>query len=136
MKNREKYKISLQSATRQCDVTDYYESKYCDEICIGCIGNFLQWLDEEAEPKEFTADELAIMQNVKKEIEWIARDKSGYIYFYPGKPYKSENSWQFQGKIYNSLFNDIFKSIRWEDEEPVCIDDYVDREPYRNQEEK
>ncbi|MDD7756039.1 MAG: hypothetical protein PUJ51_16250 [Clostridiales bacterium] len=81
--------------------------------------------------KNFTDDELCVLKNIDKKYKWIARDKSGNLCIFDEKPNKNEEIWDnvirsdfIELNCYNSLFN----SIQWEDEEPVCIDDYVDRE--------
>ena len=76
--------------------------------------------------KEFTDDELCILRNIDKEYKWIARDKDNQIFIHEVKPSKLSNMW----KDYNSNdfpFYHLFNSITWEDEEPVYIDDYVER---------
>ena len=80
--------------------------------------------------KEFTDDELCILRNIDKKYKWIARDKSGSLCIFDEKPKKSEEMWDnvthsdfIELNCYNSLFN----SIQWEDEEPIYIDDYVER---------
>ena len=80
--------------------------------------------------KEFTDDELCVLKNIDKKYKWIARDKSGNLCIFDEKPNKNEEIWDnvirsdfIELNCYNSLFN----SILWEDEEPVYIDDYVDR---------
>ena len=81
--------------------------------------------------KEFTDDELAIMRGLPKSFKWIARDDSGEVFIYQDKPIKQNKSgvWSDNGAFYNSLhmFTHLFNSIQWEDEEPVFIDDYVER---------
>ena len=84
--------------------------------------------------KEFTDDELYILRNIDKKYKWIAKDKDGLICTYINKPKKTEKLWSdgwSNGESYASLEaikNSLFNSIQWEDEEPVFIDDYVDRE--------
>ena len=80
--------------------------------------------------KEFTDDELCILRNIDKKYKWIARDKSGNLCIFDEKPNKNEEIWDnvirsdfIELNCYNSLFN----SIQWEDNEPVYIDDYVNR---------
>ena len=86
--------------------------------------------------KEFTDDELCILRNIDKKYKWIARDKAdkdeydkhGNLNIYFGKPKKSTKSW-LPSDIYCEFhgYNHLFQSIKWEDEEPVYIDDYVER---------
>ena len=80
--------------------------------------------------KQFTDDELCILRNVDKEWKWIARDEDGNVCVYSMKPFKVEDCmWDDAGTDYIQLnyFNHLFKSIKWEDEEPVFIDDYIER---------
>ena len=86
--------------------------------------------------KEVTDDELCILRNIDKEYKWIARDKAdkdeydkhGNLNIYFGKPKKSTKSW-LPSDIYCEFhgYNHLFQSIKWEDEEPIYIDDYVER---------
>ena len=86
--------------------------------------------------KQFTDDELCILRNIDKKYKWIARDKVckdeyddyGNLNIYLGKPNKDAVSWlpydnygDFNG------YNHLFQAIKWDDEEPVYIDDYVER---------
>ena len=79
--------------------------------------------------KEFTDDELVIMRNFPSGFDWITRDKSGNVYIFEKKPSKNEYGCWGNGDDYCILviFNHLFQSILWEDEEPVYIDDYVER---------
>ena len=83
--------------------------------------------------KEFTDNELFILKNIDKKYKWIAKDKSGLICTFVSKPIKTERFWSdgwSNGESYASLEaikNSLFTEIKWEDEEPVYIDDYVDR---------
>ena len=80
--------------------------------------------------KEFTDDELCVLRNIDKKYKWIARDKSGSLCIFDEKPNKSGEMWN--NVIHSSFielgcFNNLFNSINWEDDEPIRIDDYVDR---------
>ena len=79
--------------------------------------------------KEFTDDELVIMRNFPSGFDWITRDKSGNVYIFEKKPSKNEYGCWRNGDDYCILviFNHLFQSIKWEDEEPIYIDDYVKR---------
>lgn len=80
--------------------------------------------------KEFTDDELAIMRSLPKEYEWIARDTAlNSVDIFEEKPSKNEyGCWISEGNYcILVIFNHLFQSIKWEDEEPVFIDDYVER---------
>ena len=83
--------------------------------------------------KEFTDDELYILRNIDKKYKWIAKDKDGLICTYINKPKKTEKLWSdgwSNGESYASLEaikNSLFTEIKWEDEKPIYIDEYVDR---------
>lgn len=84
--------------------------------------------------KEFTDNELYILNNIDKKYKWIAKDKSGLICTFVSKPIKTEKLWRddgwSNGESYASLEaikNSLFTEIKWEDEEPVYIDEYVER---------
>ena len=86
--------------------------------------------------KKFTDDELYILNNIDKKYKWIAKDKSGLICTFVSKPIKTEKLWSDgwsnsnNGASFASLEaikNSLFNSIQWKDEEPVYIDDYVER---------
>ena len=81
--------------------------------------------------KEFTNDELCILRNIDKKYKWIARDESGSLCIFDEKPKKSEEMWDnvtHSDFIELNCYNNLFNSIHWEDEEPIRIDDYVERE--------
>ena len=83
--------------------------------------------------KKFTDDELYILDNIDKKYKWIAKDKNGLICTFVSKPIKTERFWSdgwSNGESYASLEaikNSLFTEIKWEDEEPIYIDDYVNR---------
>lgn len=77
--------------------------------------------------KNFSYEELILLETLNKEYKWIARDKCGVLYVYQQKPYKESNSWFARCNYKNFPYEHRFKSISWEDEEPVYIDDYVER---------
>ena len=83
--------------------------------------------------KKFTDNELYILKNIDKKYKWIAKDKSGLICTFVSKPIKTEKLWSdgwSNGESYASLEaikNSLFTEIKWEDEEPIYIDDYVER---------
>ena len=81
-------------------------------------------------------DELCVLKNIDKKYKWIARDKVdrdeydnyGNLNIYLGKPNKSTVSWLPSDEYCEfHAYNHLFQSIKWEDEEPIYIDDYVNR---------
>ena len=85
--------------------------------------------------KEFTDDELCILRNIDKKYKWIAKDKSGDIFGFEEKPKKDKYVWLCEEYDYcldntcciDGLNQSLFNEILWEDEEPIYIDDYVER---------
>ena len=80
--------------------------------------------------KQFTDDELCVLRNVDKKWSWIARDIDGKLYLYHEKPVKTEElngKWTGSEWIDFYMYDHLFQSIQWEDEEPVFIDDYIER---------
>ena len=77
--------------------------------------------------KQFTDDELCILRNIDKKYKLVARDKNGDLYAYPYRPMKGATYWGKGSHESLFTFNSLFNSIQWEDEEPICIDEYVER---------
>ena len=81
--------------------------------------------------KQFSQETLNFFKCIDKEWEWIAKDFDGEIFIYDKKPNKDRDSWngkEVTGVYINNYINQsIFDQIHWEDEEPIYIDDYVER---------
>ena len=79
--------------------------------------------------KKFTGDEKIIARNIDKKFEWMARDESGSLFVYKNKPIKRTNNgvWvNMSFKLFqiSDLFDrELFKAIKWEDDEPTRISD-------------
>ena len=53
---------------------------------------------------------------------YLARDKSGSLYLYKGKPVKYSTFWMLLlSKSMILLNNSLFPEVKWEDEEPTEI---------------
>lgn len=79
--------------------------------------------------KKFSQDTLNFFKCIDKEFKWIAKDKNDDVHTFYKKPMKGRSYWlcNYQSYISKVFNQDIFDQILWEDEEPVCIDDYVER---------
>ena len=85
--------------------------------------------------KEFKDNELCILRNIDKKYKWIAKDKSGDIFGFEEKPKKDKYVWWSEEYDYcldntcciDGLNQSLFNEILWEDDEPIYIDDYVER---------
>lgn len=80
--------------------------------------------------KRLTSDELCIMRSFDKRFNWMAKDKNGDVCLFFKKPKKMQDFWHNEdGFAYIDVFKDnIFSSISYDDDEPVYIFDYVDKE--------
>ena len=82
--------------------------------------------------KEFTDDELAVFRCMDKKYKWATRDRRYGLTVFENKPKKITNNreeyWKTSGDwLYLGCFENMFQAITTEDEEPVYIDDYVER---------
>ena len=109
---------------------------YVSELTINDINAYKLKIIKLPKKKQFTDDELCILRNIDKKYKWIARDKVdrdeydnyGNLNIYLGKTNKSTVSWLPSDEYCEfHAYNHLFQSIKWEDEEPIYIDDYVER---------
>lgn len=96
-----------------------------------CTKNKFNWLlSEYKEPIKVSKLEYELLKFFKNEgYKYIARDKVGEtLYRYPEKPTKNIYDEWGKGGICTDLrmFNDLFQSVKWEDEEPTLIKDVLD----------
>ena len=85
--------------------------------------------------KQFSQDTLNFFKCIDKKYKWIAKDKSGDIFGFEEKPKKDKYVWLCEEYDYcldntcciDGLNQSLFNEILWEDEEPIRIDDYVER---------
>lgn len=97
------------------------------------------WLNKEV--WQFTDFEIDLLKRISTDYHWIARDISGALFIYDKKPYKPLDGVSGQWKVLSEDVGDwicfplksTFESIQWDDSEPVCIDDYVDRKGEQNE---
>ena len=79
--------------------------------------------------KQFSQDTLNFFKCIDKRWRYIAKDKNGTISAFGSKPTKKERCWlNYEGFDCLDVFKDsLFTEIKWEDDEPIYIDDYVER---------
>ena len=96
------------------DIMKVYKDYTCKEL-----------LWERKEKKlVISEDEKAILRNVPKHYEWIARDIDGRLYIYASKPKKGLVIWLDTGLPMVS-FDHLFRFIKWEDDEPYSIEELL-----------
>lgn len=81
----------------------------------------------ENEPKwVFTEDEKAILRNIDEDYKYITRDSFGDLELFMEEPSKRNNYWGSScDNEFFDIFNNIFKCIKWEDEEPCEFRKYI-----------
>ena len=103
----------------------YAETFTRSSLYINNLNEFIEII-KLPKKKQFTDDELCILRNIDKEYKWIARDKDTRIFVFKEKPSKGNTIWKSFG-FRDFPFNHLFNCIHWKNEEPVFIDDYVER---------
>lgn len=132
MKNKEKYLdeiLELFSRNPNSAICNWkckhtLNKKNCNGVsCDDCKKAFKVWLEQEyAEPIKISADERAILRNLKG-YKYIVRDMSDTLYLYSEYPQKLEDCWAWtNGKCANlKIFNDLFRFITFNDAQPYSI---------------
>lgn len=77
-----------------------------------------------------TEDEKTMLRILDIKYRYIVRDENGKLYLYGEKPIKHEKSrvWYLSNDDFTVSkfpFSEYFKSITWEDEEPMLINDLL-----------
>ena len=62
-----------------------------------------------------------------KDFNFIARDEDSGLYLFESEPHKESDRWYNCCFESFSPYNNLFKDIKWEDNKPIYIDDYVER---------
>ena len=89
------------------------------------IGN----IDVVWERYEYTEDEIQIAKLVADKVKYIARDDDGGLFGFNSKPKKNGDFWYDEFVPYSiKVFNNHFPNIRFQDDEPVLIDDILEFE--------
>ena len=86
---------------------------------------------------KLTEDEKVILRNIDKKYKWITIDDNGSLFINNEKPIKNESSWISKMLIDWCgiwIFNHLFQSIKWEDEEPYLIEDLLKEDDYDEEE--
>lgn len=103
-----------------CGECDFYKNK--DEI-------LKILLSEHKEKPQLTDDEKVILRNIDNTFKYIAKDENGELFVFEKKPIKKDSYWDCEvlnNCINLSIFTKLFKSIKWEDEEPWKISDLLE----------
>ena len=77
-------------------------------------------------------EEYGVLKVLDGMYKWMARDGSGELYIYEGKPKKFVVEWVSERDYYLYLGNETFQFTQWEDEEPYSIAELL--EEYESEE--
>ena len=124
----EKFGKFFNGTTVICDLQE--PNCPCESNDITCTECRVNWLKSEHKEQIKLSDvERVILENVDEECKYIARDRSGMLYIYSEKPYKSDCDWWIvkagvKGKCLDA-FNQLFRVVKWEDENPYNIEELL-----------
>ena len=117
-----KYQKAFENIKNEC-------AKYHNFDIVDDFETLKELLKEHKELPKLNEAEKVILSNIDKKFEWIAKDKSGDGWVYEGKPYKLAEYWESSlGDVehFLNVFPDLFKFIKWEDEEPYNIKELLE----------
>lgn len=94
--------------------------------CSECLRlSLMGLLEEYKEPIKLSKFEYEYLKVAKEnEYNFIARDNDGCVFLYRNRPWKDELSWDYSGK-FMIVFEELFKFVKWADEEPCNIDEIL-----------
>lgn len=145
MLNAEKYRAEILGKDCKFGLSNRI-CKCCYEECATCVFSLennpndglsnactirkVKWLlSEYKEPIKLSRLEHELLKFIDNEgYKYIARDNCGGVLFrYPKKPTKNIYGEWGKGGICSDLrmFNDLFQFVKWEDEEPISIEDVL-----------
>lgn len=106
--------------------------KRCTDCLFGrgrCSVNSTKWLlSEYKEPIKLSRLEYEFLKwSEKKGHKYIVRDKINHLFIFKDAPIKRENCWVPESSYCSiALFDNLFKFIKQEDEEPIAIKDILE----------
>ena len=94
--------------------------------CSECLRlSLMELLEEYKEPIKLTRFEYEYLKFAKENgYNFIARDKNNNLYLYSNKPWKAQVYWGHEGGT-TPVFAELFKFVKWKDEEPYSIDEIL-----------
>lgn len=113
---------------RKCNDLDCHE---CLFNCGKCFLERMRWIiSEYKEPVKVSGLEHELLKFWYESgccYRYIARDSSGNLFLYVRRPTKKAEVWaSIEWHKFISDFNDLFKFVKWEDEEPTSIKEVLD----------
>lgn len=88
-----------------------------------------KWANSEhVELIKLTLAEKIILENIDSNFKWIARGENNYLFCHERKPMKSkvDRMMFLDGGNFSRIpFDNLFKFIKWEDDQPHSIEDIL-----------
>ena len=116
--------LARATTKQNCDIHECHRpSLLCEECLKVSLTNLLE---EYKKPVKLSKFEYEYLKVAKKEgFNFIARDNDGCVCLYINIPtLKREFSWGYNGE-FMIVFEELFKFVKWEDEEPWNIDNIL-----------
>lgn len=142
MLNAEKYKNEILEKSNVVFDFSISKDRHTIEKCLGVCDNCIfcnmgehcsnvkvKWLlSEYKEPVKLSRLEYEILKwSEKKGHKYIVRDKINHLFIFKDAPIKRENCWVPESSYCSiALFDNLFKFIKQEDEEPIAIKDILE----------
>lgn len=140
MRNVDKYKDELIKMANEASVVQVScrgdviqdETKANGLFCSKrATSYFIKWLYEECTFKLSTLELELLRYFYEEGYRYIARDMCNSLYLYKSSPIKKDDTWMNTGKEqfdYKHLrdFRNLFLFVRWEDTQPIPIQDILD----------
>lgn len=141
MRNVDKYKDELIKMANEASVVQVScrgdviqdETKANGLFCSKrATSYFIKWLYEECTFKLSTLELELLRYFYRDGYRYIARDKDNELFLYKSSPLKSDDSWvMMRSEPYDNFqalrhFENLFSFVRWEDTQPIPIQDILD----------
>lgn len=116
--NRLTYKFNDQYILMEKRINGEYNKSY----------NYVNGFKPIIQP-EFTDTEITILKASPNDYRWITRDENEFLYVSKNIPFKYDgySFWNINGECGDlRVFNHLFQSIKWEDEQPFNFREYLE----------
>lgn len=118
-----------QNIARSCDGLKCENCIFDEGNDCGCNFSRMKWLlSEYKETAKLSKLEYEFLKwSEKKGHKYIVRDKINHLFIFKDAPIKRENCWVPESSYCSiALFDNLFKFIKQEDEEPIAIKDILE----------
>lgn len=140
MKNKEKFADKIIdfacsedsiAVDNQGEVVSCASMVSCENCRFGtdkeCKTAIRVWLEEEyVKPLMISRKDIRLLEYIKDDYTYIARDSNGDLFLYTNKPEKGRDVWFLNLEFVNASlkpFDVCFPMVKWEDSEPWKIKD-------------